>query len=83
MPTFKNIRVGGIRSEHTIEGEFVITLGLFVEIAHLLLPAFEEELFVVLLRIEDKHLTVDDFNKVPGTDQISLVKIGRWTISSQ
>ena len=83
MRTFENIRVCGIRSENTIKGEFVITLGLFVEVAHLLLSAFEEELVVVLLRIEDKHLTVDDFNNIPGTDRIPLVKFRRWTISSQ
>ncbi len=70
MPTFKYVRVRGIRSEDAIEGEFVIPLNFLVEISHLLLPAFVEEIVVVLLWIEDEHLTVDDFNDVSGTYQI-------------
>jgi hypothetical protein len=75
MHTFENIRVCGIGSKNTIESKFVIALSLLVEVAHLLLPAFIEELIVVLLRVEDEHLTVDDFNDVPEirSDFISKV----------
>ena len=75
MLTFKYVRVRGIRSEDAIEGEFVIPLNFLVEISHLLLPAFVEEIVVVLLWIEDEHLTVDDFNDVPKirSDFISKV----------
>jgi hypothetical protein len=65
-PTFENIFVGRFRPVDDVEGELLIALDLLIQVAPLLLPAVEEELVGIFLRVEDQHPLVDNLDDVPG-----------------